>query len=677
MTTSLPMMSEQNNSSSRWAILIGANVHDNANHPPKGIEGDIIAINQFLSTCVPPVKVTTLLPLSTSLKQPAFSGTPFDTATYDNTINYLKTVINQSRRHDRVYIHYSGHGTRRKGDGALALVLHDPGPQECKYLYGDIIRSAIDRMMDKGLHVTLVLDCCFSGAILRAGQRSQLSSPRYMEYNSEIDSISDDGNVFARRDEMRDASFVLPRGSGSGQRLLDPAGYAILSASDLHEETHEVMLEDGSSRGALSYFMLESLAALRKRGVQTHYRTLYQDLQARFHAHHSKQTPKLYGLSQASFFDELHSGQMKFTASAYRSINGSLVLTAGEAHGVHVGDNYELYPFESQSSSHALEDHTRIGVHVKSVDYLSSNLEVLNTFDNDHISIDTTWAARMLNSFSPHHVRVYLDPSVANPGELIQGLRKDTFLAFVQANDETENGAARSMFNVQVKGDSEYVIHDSVSKQVANLPKLCSKGDTASRSLLVVLEHIAMYKFFEQIENSNPTPQFEASFSLASKQREPELDGYFIVPDYEDLTLTFANLDSVAKYVTVINFSDFWEVSNLVWDSGEGECITIPAGNKANQDGNLDLDFRMEVPPHARERQLERTEDIIKVFITDKPTRFPAVILPRIDEEAMRGDPTSRIERLEDIIWGLSGLRGGDDVQGSWSTRTFLVRTVL
>ncbi len=110
--------------------------------------------------------------------------------TRDNVISSFQRILELASPGHQVYIHYSGHGTKRKHDNAVALVLVNPDNFEAEYLYGTILRSAIRAMIQKRLSVTLVLDCCFSGAVLREGQQEGVDI-RYIEHDPEIDARSD------------------------------------------------------------------------------------------------------------------------------------------------------------------------------------------------------------------------------------------------------------------------------------------------------------------------------------------------------------------------------------------------------------------------------------------------------------------------------------------------------
>jgi hypothetical protein len=65
----------------------------------------------------------------------------------------------------------------------LALVvLEGPTASEHRYFYSAELAEYLRDMVDKGIGVTMVLDCCYSGSTLRGD-----NAFRYLSYNPQID----------------------------------------------------------------------------------------------------------------------------------------------------------------------------------------------------------------------------------------------------------------------------------------------------------------------------------------------------------------------------------------------------------------------------------------------------------------------------------------------------------
>lgn len=105
-------------------------------------------------------------------------------------------------------------------------------------------------MVERGLLVTLILDCCYSGSVLRAG-RVQGADVRAIEYNPAVEAASpQDPGPFGSDSTLRNAQIPLD------QWLVNPNGYTILAAYAPHERAWELKTEGGERRGALSYFLV-------------------------------------------------------------------------------------------------------------------------------------------------------------------------------------------------------------------------------------------------------------------------------------------------------------------------------------------------------------------------------------------------------------------------------------
>ena len=148
-------------------------------------------------------------------------------------------------------------------------------------------RSCSRRMTDKGLVVTLVLDCCHSGGATRAVRRAD-------------DPAGVRGVDFVDRTERPADSLVLtaaelaaPAGATRGLGAADPAtGCVVLAACRPFELAREFMFDGGPSQGALTYWFLK-LAGPGADGLT--FRTVFDQAVARIHDQFPAQTPMLFG----------------------------------------------------------------------------------------------------------------------------------------------------------------------------------------------------------------------------------------------------------------------------------------------------------------------------------------------------------------------------------------------
>ncbi|ROW05709.1 hypothetical protein VMCG_05218 [Cytospora schulzeri] len=183
-----------------WAILIGVGMtvdttqRENGQPEDRSLRGavpDVQATEAFLRTLSRPVDITTLTasksPQSDLSSRP--SETPEALPTRKNVLDALKRVANSCAAGHQVYIHFSGHGTRRpvpdlykRSWESVALVLFSDRPEGREYLFAETMHKYLRMITLKGAYVTLVLDCCFSGSVMRTEAHLD-SLIRFIEYD--------------------------------------------------------------------------------------------------------------------------------------------------------------------------------------------------------------------------------------------------------------------------------------------------------------------------------------------------------------------------------------------------------------------------------------------------------------------------------------------------------------
>ncbi|KAK3342028.1 caspase domain-containing protein [Lasiosphaeria hispida] len=664
-----------------WAILIGIDfyVQDRC---LQGSVRDVQTVKEYLEAGPTPVDIimlTAATPADPSscrpIEEPAFWPT------YDNIIEKLQRVLKKAKRGDFVYIHYSGHGTRRKDQksihsaGNLAFVLFEDNEYGSSYLMGKVLASCLRKMVEQGLLVTLVLDCCYSGSVLRA-DRVKGSGIRSIDYNLAVETASpQDPDLFGSDGTLRDAQIPLE------QWLINPNGYTILAACGPHESAWELEIE-GAKRGGLSYFLIEALSALRKRGVELTHQSLYQHLRIRFHASWPRQTPMRYGNKNFSFFGKLGIAPSTAFTPVYRADNGRLCLGAGEAHGVHKGDEYVVYPFNTPEDVVSRTSGTSVLLRVETVRCLTSDLvrvEEAPPAPSPVERIETGWKAKPVTCLSPHKVSVRLSASASSQLSWTEAEKQQRFLHLCTDGEDTEP----CIFYVALNEHKEYEIQDGSPETIVGLPTIPLDMPRASDRIMNVLQHLAMFKFFEGVENRTPNPSFEDSFSLISIDGAGS-SGVFDVRHGDKWGFRVENLGDRPLYLAIFNFKPSWQVTNLVSQAGGGDCIVVQPKGKDGT-GEKEIRLRMHVPEPLRSRGEKRCEDIVKVFITSKQTSFPAMVLPEISLHAETLSRAARgsDDRLSEFLWKLATpfryttFRNQDQVQEDWASRNFIICTAM
>jgi hypothetical protein len=368
----------QDTTTTHYAVLIGINAYPT--NPLRSCVRDVQKIKECLESKIPSVNIQTLT--ATNDDDPCRHGKSWPTC--NNVTSALTMVTSQAQPGDFVYIHYSGHGTRRlpvydlsnSSTGDLALVLLDEVATESsregslskprlreRQLTGPQLAGLLKTMVEKTLVVTLVLDCCFSGSVYRDGDPNVRYLPSNcigaLTHDLILEDNLPDGNTRSTSHDasMRDASMRDASMRDASMRdnwLLDPDRYTILAACGPHEKAKggSEERENGHYYGALSYFLS---TALSDHGLGRRHKDIHRHLCAKFWESCQAQHPVLYGDGNQAFFGRAEPYRTARSTSIVQR-DGSHQLLLGLAHGLRVGDRFALSPLGSASDRDAEED---------------------------------------------------------------------------------------------------------------------------------------------------------------------------------------------------------------------------------------------------------------------------------------------------------------------------------
>ena len=653
--------------SRNWAILIGINFYREKERQDclKGCVRDVNNFKQYLTE-----------PGSTPVHIEDFiASTPSDPCalcppelpekwlTFPNITSSFQRVIDDAEPEDCVYIHYSGHGTRSiDHSGDLALCLFDER-LGTRYLRAVELLDILGRMVRKGLFVTVVFDCCFSGSVLRHSEVIGDAATRTIPFEPMIDAaypplVSSNPGSFVNR-PFRDATIV-PRW------MVNPDGYTILAACGPHEKAFELRFKTDLERnGALSYFLHRALVSLRSSGVEIMHRSLYQHICTRFHADFPRQNPVRYGNSDLTFYGRVRSGlDMTLVSVFERQSDRQLMLAAGHAHGISRGDRYAVYPLHTSEEILKLKNCEYIAVEVGAVHGLTS--ELTSTDSRADIRTKTGWKARPLIHFSLEKIPTRLTASLKDTAKWIAAAEQRRFVRLMAPAQKEP-----CLFAIVCSEHAEYEIRDQSDRRIESLPTVPAHNENALEIVLNIIDHVCTYKYIANIENRIPLQDFISSFSVqlldSPEGGSPELE-VFKVMHNQKLQLRVQNFSKHPLYVHVYNLTPNWQIKCLVSADGGGDFLII------EPEDAFCGEIQPAIPDSFISRGQRECDDILKIFFTRRPSSFASLALPSL-HDAIEGKDDSR--RLSDFLSILAKSTRGPAstaLDEEWMVRNFAIR---
>ncbi|KAF5021907.1 hypothetical protein F66182_6055 [Fusarium sp. NRRL 66182] len=570
-----------------------------------------------------------------------------DWPTSRNVIAALREVTTQAKPGDCVYIHYSGHGTRTKPcfdlsnqtTGDLALVLLQGHESPDIYLRGPQLAHLIKAMTDKGLVVTLVLDCCFSATVYRRSNADD--NVRFHPHDA--DAATSPQNPHGVTTD-RTPSSGYRDGSMRDNWLISPEHYTILAACGPHENAKGGfdVVDKARSYGTLSYFLSKSLS---DHGLNRRHRDIHRHICAVFRQYCIPQNPILYGNGDQGFFGQVgHQRGVRQTCVMKR--DKGIQLLAGQAHGVCQGDRFTLI------SSKSMYDRTVeecIVAEVTKTNPLTSDLRLLDMSHN----VQTGWVAEPLSSFHLSKFPFHLAPDLPGYGSLLRMLQQ----RHVGSHIPLEKYSTAEAIRVTLSSKNEYVVLDDSLKGIVHIPTI-QRGEEEIESICSMMEHLTRFKMVKDLSNESPTNALRETVRVVMAQGQQTFEPHeqVQVQHGRPVQLIVSNRGGNEIYAHVYNLGPGGRVKNIFG----GTYVPIPPQSDANDTrelgvgctGTYTAKVRMEVPPVLQADG--SCMDIIKVFITTKATSFESLELPNLQQLAKQDvtdrDAYNQPEGVEDWV---------------------------
>jgi caspase domain-containing protein len=637
------------------ALLMGINCYL-PNELPNGLYykslwgcvGDVNRVEAFLreNLHVPGehiTKLTSSRPIEGSEPPEPRSQWP----SYENIVNAFKRLTNVAQEGDQVFIHYSGHGGRTltteqfkdiKGPGGLdeVLVPMDLGDSEGRYLRDTELHFLIQKMVEKKLYVTIVLDSCHAGGATRSFLDPALGRARVRGV-AVIDTFKRRSeSLVASPEELREAwlTGAQPKTRKievSSGWLLEPKDYVLIAACRANEYANEIVFEGSEKNGALSYWLVDSLKQL---GPDFTYEMLHSRLLAKVHGQFAAQSPQLQGEGQRVVFGVTERLQLRSVPVITVDTDGLITINAGLAHGVDHGAQFGIYA--TDESDFANKENRIAVVEVVESSAVSCRARILNQVASTTIE--------------PGYHAILLD---AGRVKLRGGIRVVTREDQPEASTEALKAVQQSLEAVSegwtnVVGNEEtpdyllaveqdeYVICDTGGNQIPNLrPPLKISDSNSVGRVIERLTHLVKYTNVRELDNNDASSNISQKFVVELVNTPPDFKpGSPVRPQPlaslgQSITVSDDgwaflrirnNYDPYVLNVTVLDLESTWRISQI-YPSRAASYEPIDPGRE------IILPLHVTLP-----EGYQSATEIIKVFATIDTTSFRSLELPPLDQ---------------------------------------------
>ncbi len=658
------MVKQINSHPKLYALLIGIDCYPPHLLSLAGSVSDINYVEEFLLR--QPQKPTKIFKLTASnpdpdTLQPGEVPKPTEPEsqlpTYKNIVTQFHQLTETAAPGDLVYIQYSGHGGRAKtnyphikGENGIdeGLIPVDIGSSEGQYLRDLELATLLKRMVDKGLVVTLVLDCCHSGGAVRGkyadirGLDTIDHTPRPLSNLVASQSELAANWLSLKPKEVKDA-VITRKATAVASMLPEVKGYVLLAACRPSESAYEYTIDGKQRNGALTYWLLDTLNQPMP-GMT--YKMVHDRISAKIKTLFPRQTPMLMGEGDRVVFGNQYVHTEYAVNVMQVKVKGNITkveLDAGQAQGLRKGAELAIYPRGLTSFRNAQE---RLAL-VEITELRGSNCWADVTTMLQPESVIEQGAQAVLTS-----VPVKLVKKVQLLQDQDLPLERNAALQAVQVA-LTGNGWLELVgleeapdYQIDVKkittiteaetyrvGIDEviYEICDRTGAPIVLRPVIRVRDNNAAETVVKRLVHLAKYQGIQELDNHDASSPLRGKvvIELLGTQKdyasgdaiEPEP---FADPNYpemkagEHLFLKIHNNYSDVINFAVLDLQSDWAINQV--EPTTSQFRAIDPGQEESIPVNMSL-----------QREYE-AEDIFKVFATIGMANFRWLELPPLDQ---------------------------------------------
>ena len=589
--------------------------------------------------------------------------------TYENIVAQFNAITKIAQPGEQVYIYYSGHGGRattiyselkgadQNDEGIVPMDIGAGG----RYLLDVELATLLKRMTDKGLIVTVIMDCCHSGGVtrgdaaIRSGEETDTTPP-----NKES-SVAD-------REELI-ANWKIQTGGLNGEiAWVPPANnYVLLAACRPNEYAYEYTFDGKERHGALTYWLIQTLAT-SSTGLS--FRKLYDRVCAQIQSKFPQQLPMLIGDgTRAVFGNESLPHHYSVTVMSVDSNQKQVTLNAGLAQGLSSGTQFAIYPlnatdFSNRQQQQAIVEIVEVQASKSVARVLEPNeggigvlepqeggIEVREEGGQVGGKIEPGTPAVMVSAPIDLVRRVLLldnkeagDKEHELPADLVgeqkealeavrQALTANGWVVEVKAGDEL-----KSHYQVAVGRDGEYEISSETPLKNLGTPLQINDPEAAS-GVVKRLVHLAKYQAVQALDNPSSELSKYLEIELVNDKKQPFSEpNNIVLKQGESAYLRVKNTFFQPLNIAVLDLDSTWAISQIPVEDMEDIFFPLQSQQEA---------YTSLMEPELSEGEgYKEAKETLKVFATRGLANFQWLTLPALDEDfGKKGALDEELER--------------------------------
>jgi Caspase domain len=572
--------------------------------------------------------------------------------TYKNMSAELQSIISTAQAGDVVWIYYAGHGGRTptlykqaKGSQGIdeVLVPVDIGDKGSRYLHDVELGYLLKKMVDKGLIVTLVLDCCHSGSATRGNDNVTIRGIGRIDttlrpIESQVASLEELSRYWLASHPADTRGFEI----SSGWLLPPLKGYVLLAACRDFEAARESRFDGKWQNGVFTHHLLEALCQIVPEST---YRMLYDRVRAKMHAQFIEQTPQLEGeRDRVVFSSEVI--EQTYTVNVldvqpqkdFANTSYYVELDAGQLHTLQEGAQFWIYP--NPARIHAPADNKRLA-HIEISELgAARSRAVLSAVAAQHIEVGDQ--ALLI---TPAPLRFSRKVRLVHQRRLPHGIDQAQALRRAEEAIQQHNGTFIRLahageipdFLVTVTPQGHYEIQEADRRPLPYIrPVLPITLAHAAEKLVERMIHLAKYYNVMLLENQSGPASLVGKLHVELRRKHEDEKNHWrseagtslILEPGEKVNLVISHNSWIRLHVAVLDLAHNWSIQQI-----------FPKYNTITIEPNQPLSLPLEAVLTDVYRQ---GTDTLKIFASQEVTDFSGLNLPQLDQPHIRNRLRSR-----------------------------------